>query len=175
MKPSLMWLLLICFALFSCTEEQVVEKPKKEWSIEHSIDFNQELHEREELAIEIYLAHHNGLKMTKTGSGIRYQFAQNNKGSGDIAKTGDLVKVNMKIELLDGRICYETDSIPDRFVLGLSDDESGLHEVLQLMKPGDNSKVIIPSYLGHGLLGDSKRIPPQSILLIDVELLSTNE
>jgi len=43
------------------------------------------------------------------------------------------------------------------------------------MKPGDKSKVIIPSYLGHGLLGDSKRIPPQSILLIDVELLSTNE
>ena len=92
-----------------------------------------------------------------------------------MARIGDLVSVDLGIELLDGRVCYKTDSIPDQFVLGLSNEESGLHEVLQLMKANEKARIIVPSYLAHGLLGDSEQIPPQSILLIDVELLSLNQ
>ena len=110
--------------------------------------------------------------MIETGTGVRYQFAENRSGTGDNAKLGDQVSVNISIALLDGTLCYETDSIPDQFVLGRSDEESGLQEVLQLMRAGQKTKIIIPSYLAHGLLGDSEIIPPQSILLIDVELIS---
>jgi len=39
------------------------------------------------------------------------------------------------------------------------------------MKVGDRAKAILPSHLGHGLLGDRQKIPPQSILYIDVELI----
>ena len=110
--------------------------------------------------------------MIETGTGVRYQFAENRSGTGDNAKFGDQVSVNLSIALLDGTSCYETDSIPDQFVLGRSDEESGLQEVLQLMSAGQKTKIIIPSYLAHGLLGDSEIIPPQSILIIDVELIS---
>ena len=175
MKSLFLWLPLIGIGMLSCKEDVTEESPKENWNMDHSVDFNKELHKREELAIEIYLAHHKDLKMTKTGSGIRYQFSKTQKGSGYLASIGGLVTVDLKIGLLDGRICYDSDSIPDRFVLGLSDEESGLQEVLQLMRAGDKSKIIVPSYLAHGLMGDSKMIPPQSILLIDVELLSINE
>jgi FKBP-type peptidyl-prolyl cis-trans isomerase len=164
--------LAICI-LFACeVKDPEPEVKKGKWSVEHSIDFNQELHEREELAIKIYLEHHKDLEMIETGTGVRYQFAENRSGTGDNAKFGDQVSVNLSIALLDGTSCYETDSIPDQFVLGRSDAESGLQEVLQLMSTGQKTKIIIPSYLAHGLLGDSEIIPPQSILIIDVELIS---
>ena len=162
--------------LSSCIqEEENNQMEHKDWSMDHSVDFNKELHQREELAIEIYLAHHKDLKMNSTGSGLRYQLAENRVGYGDKARIGDQVSVDIEITLLDGRLCYKTDSIPDNFMLGMSNEESGLHEALQLMKANEKARLIVPSYLAHGLLGDSEQIPPQSILLIDVELLSLNK
>ena len=38
------------------------------------------------------------------------------------------------------------------------------------MSIGDQAKLILPSHLAHGLLGDLDKIPPQSILLIDIQL-----
>tara|TARA_B100000767_G_C19620411_1_gene473768 strand:+ start:92 stop:616 length:525 start_codon:yes stop_codon:yes gene_type:complete len=171
------FILLICvLTISSCAqkEEEVIGETK-DWSMDHSVDFNQELHQREELAIKIYLAHHEDLKMISTGSGLRYQLAKDRVGKGEKARVGDHLSLDMKIELMDGRLCYKTDSIPEKFILGMSNDESGLHEVLQLMKSNEKAKLIVPSYLAHGLLGDSEKIPPQSILLIDVELLSINQ
>ncbi len=57
------------------------------------------------------------------------------------------------------------------FVLEKSEKETGVHEALRYMKKGDRAKLILPSYLGHGLLGDRESIPPQSILYIDLELV----
>jgi FKBP-type peptidyl-prolyl cis-trans isomerase len=39
------------------------------------------------------------------------------------------------------------------------------------MKKGVHAKLILPSHLAHGLLGDRDKIPPQSILYIDLELV----
>ena len=168
--------LLVSFLIFySCTQgNDQVQEESKDWSLDHSVDFNQELHKREELAIEIYLEHHKDLKMIQTGSGLRYQLAENRVGVGPNARIGDRVYLDLKIQLLDGHVCYETDSIVDQFILGMSNEESGLHEALQLMKKNEKARLIVPRYLAHGLLGDSEQIPPQAILLIDVELLSIN-
>lgn len=172
---KLIGFLVTYLLLFSCTQQEEKRQDKsKDWSMDHSVDFNKELHQREELAIEIYLAHHKDLKMIPTGSGLRYQFAENRVGKGKRAQIGDNVTLDLKIELLDSRLCYETDSVPDQFILGMGDQESGLHEALQLMKVNEKAKLVVPSYLAHGLLGDSQQIPPQSILLIDVELLNIN-
>jgi FKBP-type peptidyl-prolyl cis-trans isomerase len=95
------------------------------------------------------------------------------KGVGDsLAKTGQYVNVRVKMELLNGTMCYETPKDEtENFVLEKSEKESGIHEALRLMKKGDKAKLILPSYLGHGLLGDQDKIPPQSILYIDLELV----
>ncbi|MBT5932192.1 MAG: hypothetical protein HOH34_02530 [Flavobacteriales bacterium] len=169
----------LCLLLFlSCRNEkdteQIVETPKteSEWSSNHSVDFNQEIHVREEIDIALYLEHHKDLKMTQSSSGLRYTIIVNDEFDETLAQEGDVLDLDLKIELLDGTLCYETDSVPERIVLGRSERESGLQEALAMMKKKDKAKLILPSYLAYGLLGDSESIPPQSIIIIEVELLN---
>ncbi|MDB3905580.1 FKBP-type peptidyl-prolyl cis-trans isomerase [Crocinitomicaceae bacterium] len=167
---------LLLLPLFSCRNESEqtpkasIEEPK--WSSNHSVDFNQEIHVREELDINIYLEHHKDLKMKQSISGLRYQIIGSNQPNQTLAQEGDVLTLDLKIELLDGTICYETDSIPETIVLGRSERESGLQEALAMMKESEKAKLILPSYLAYGLLGDSESIPPQSIIIIEVELLN---
>ena len=59
--------LLILLLIFSCGNESDqtthVSKTEQEWSSNHSVDFNQEIHVREEIDITMYLEHHKDLKM----------------------------------------------------------------------------------------------------------------
>ncbi|MBM3417837.1 MAG: hypothetical protein FJY17_02810 [Bacteroidetes bacterium] len=90
------------------------------------------------------------------------------------AKSGSNVSVKLKIELVpEGRICYQTDSISgfELLKIGSSELESGIQEGIKLMREGEQAKFILPSYLGHGLLGDRYTIPPQAILYVDVKLI----
>ena len=104
-------------------------------------------------------------------SGLRFMKYCHGPGE-TFAKAGDEAIVRLKIELLDGRVCYETEKDEiERLVIAKSEKESGIHEALQLMRKGDKAKLILPSYLGHGLLGDRMKIPPQSVLYIDLQLI----
>jgi FKBP-type peptidyl-prolyl cis-trans isomerase len=49
--------------------------------------------------------------------------------------------------------------------------ESGIHEGIKLMRVGEKSKLVFPSHLAHGLVGDLKDIPPLSPLVVDIELI----
>ena len=165
------------FILIACrnsepTENQSPDLSKSEWSDEHSIDFNQEIHIREELDIQIYLEHHKDLNMSKTESGLRYIIARGPYEDTRPAREGEIVTLDVKTSLLKtGEICHQTDSIPLRFVLGQSDVPSGLQEGVKLMRITDKARFILPSYLGGGLLGQDF-IPPQAVLIIDAVLLN---
>ena len=167
---------LVLLLIFSCRNEseqtaQVsIADPQR--SSNHSVDFNREIHALEELGIAIYLEHHKDLTMKQSISGLRYKIVGNDGSNKALAQEGDVLTLDLKIELLDGTICYETDSIPETIVLGRSERESGLQEALAMMKENDKAKLILPSYLAYGLLGDSESIPPQSIIIIEVELLN---
>ena len=169
---------VVClFILMACRNSESVENKspnlsKSEWSDEHSIDFNQEIHIREELDIQIYLEHHKDLNMSKTESGLRYILAPGPYGNTKPAREGEVVTLDVTTMLLKtGEICHQTDSIPLRFVLGRSDVPSGLQEGVKLMRRMDKARFILPSYLGGGLLGQDF-IPPQAVLIIDAVLLN---
>ena len=51
--------------------------------------------------------------------------------------------------------------------------ESGLHEGISYMKEGDRAKIIIPSYLAHGLIGDLDKMPPLATIIYDIRLIKT--
>ena len=86
-------------------------------------------------------------------------------------KIGQEVWLDLTIKLLDGTTCYTSEDSEDEvFIVDKSDKESGLNEIVKLLTVGDKAKIILPSHLAHGLLGDFDKIPPQSILLIDVQL-----
>mgnify|MGYP001602112149 CR=1 FL=1 len=128
--------------------------------------------EKEADEINQYIARHQW-KMEKTGTGLRYLFLK--KAEGDSARSGDFVKVNYKISLLDGTECYSSDK-DGAYEFRVEGDaiESGLHEAIQLMQVGDKAKFILPFYMAHGLHGDDANIPPLSTIVVDLELLEVN-
>lgn len=164
--------LFFVFFVFSCRPESSSSaKRNANWSDDHSVDFNQELNEREQIQIRLFLEHNKSLKMKLTNSGLRYMIYKNGEGE-SVAKSGQTIYSRLRVELLDGTVCHETPKDEtENFVLEHNDKESGVHEALRLMKKGDKAKLLLPSYLAHGLLGDRDQIPPQSILYIDLELV----
>lgn len=164
--------LFFVFFFFSCRPESSSSAKRNEnWSDAHSVDFNQEINEREQLEISAFLKHHHYLKMDTTSSGLRYMIYK--KNGGVKVKSGNEVSVQLKIERLDGTLCYQTDTISgfELIKIGKSEVESGIQEGIKLMRVGEEAKLILPSYLGHGLLGDRYSIPPQAILYVDIKLL----
>jgi len=106
-----------------------------------------------------------------TESGLRYQFIQ--KGSGKQAEKGKKVAVHYKGQLVNGK---EFDNSfkrkdPIEFTLGVGQVIEGWDEGIQLLKVGDKARFVIPSHLGYGSRGAGGVIPPNAVLIFDVELM----
>jgi len=106
-----------------------------------------------------------------TASGLQYLVLT--PGSGESPKATDEVTVNYRGTLIDGT---EFDSSykrgqPASFVLGRV--IPGWTEGLQLMKPGAKHRLFVPPQLAYDLhVRPGMGIPPGSLLIFDVELLS---
>ena len=160
-------------AFVSCGDEA---KPKQEID---PLQFKQALEKvnkyevgKQSDEINRYIQHRKW-NMEMTGTGLRYMFLK--KGNGIQIKSGDFVKVDYKISLLDGTVCYSSDQ-DGSYKLRVEGDaiESGLHEAIQLMRIGDKAKFILPPHLAHGLHGDDAKIPPLSAIVVDLEPIEIN-
>ncbi len=161
---------LLTGLFLSCKEDKVKTDTQNEWSDNTSVGFNKDRIKEEELQINLYLSHHKELSMQSTGTGLRYHILKANQSLNVLS--GDSVDVNMKISLLDGKVCYQTDSSElDQFLVDRSQVESGIHEGVKLMKEGERAVFILTSNLAHGLLGDFKSIPPMAPIVVELELV----
>lgn len=115
----------------------------------------------------------NGKKpgVMTTASGLQYQVLT--AGNGDSPKASDSVVVNYRGATLNGT---EFDSSYKRgqpATFGVNQVIPGWTEALQLMKPGAKWKLFIPPQLAYDLRPPpGSGIPPGSMLVFDVELLS---
>jgi FKBP-type peptidyl-prolyl cis-trans isomerase FkpA len=162
---------LVLLLLFSCnSKKETNQKIEQKWSNKKSTDLNKMLAEEEEIQIRLFLAQHQGWKIISTGSGLRYEIYE--QGDGAEASSGKIAQVEFKINLLDGTECYKTtDSEYEVFMIDHSEIESGVHEGIKKMRVGDRSRMIIPSHLAHGLVGDFNKIPPLTVILVDIHLI----
>lgn len=159
------------FIVSACSSEQETpERPEINWTKQNSTDLGKNLAIQEEIDIKLFLEMHKDWKMTKTGSGLRIYVYEN--GEGETAKSSDVAEIEFAIKLLDGTVCYKTeDDEYEEMVVDRSEIESGVQEALKLMRPGDRAKIIVPSHIAHGLIGDMDKIPPLTPLVIDLHLL----
>jgi len=113
-----------------------------------------------------------GLEMKETDTGLWY--SETVKGKGSISH-GDDVTLEYVCSLLDGTVVYdsERDGLM-RFEVGKSDIPSGLNEGVKLLGEGSEAILIMPGYLGYGLLGDENKIPARSILVYRIKVVKVN-
>ncbi len=110
-------------------------------------------------------------KTVTTPSGLKY--VELKEGTGATPKTGQKVVVHYTGTLEDGT---KFDSSRDRgqpfdFKIGVGQVIKGWDEGVGTMKVGGRRQLIIPAELGYGSRGAGGVIPPNAILLFDVELL----
>jgi FKBP-type peptidyl-prolyl cis-trans isomerase len=162
---------LLVVLIVSCSDRKKTDVASgNTWNDSTSVGFNKDRLKEEELQINLYLSHHTEMKVLATGTGLRYQIYK--KSNGVMAESSDSVEVSMKISLLNGVICYQTDSTDvDQFLVDKSNVESGVQEGIKFMKEGEKARFILPSNLAHGLLGDFEKIPPMSPIVVDIELV----
>ena len=114
-------------------------------------------------------------KINKTDSGLQYIVIE--EGTGKKAVKGKKVKVHYTGKLEDGT---EFDSSvkrgePIEFTLGVGQVIKGWDEGIGDMKVGDKRQLIIPPGLAYGETGAGGVIPPNAVLIFDVELVDVEE
>lgn len=136
--------------------------------------------ERERMATENleagrkFLAENGKRKGVKqTASGLQYEVLK--AGSGAQPGPTDNVTVHYRGTLIDGT---EFDSSYERgepVTFGVDEVIDGWKEALPLMREGAEWRIFIPSELAYGSRGAGQDIPPNSVLVFDIQLISINK
>ncbi|NLA25427.1 MAG: hypothetical protein GX879_10725 [Bacteroidales bacterium] len=176
-KLRILILLLPLFVVFSCKNNATNENIEAYSDIKQKyqkpmLEMNKDMVIIETEMIQGFISRRNW-EMQQTGSGLYYQVYK--EGEGSFAKSGDKVKFEYKIWLLDGTLAYssETEGIRE-LLIGHNDEESGLDEGLRFMKQGGKARFIMQPHLAFGVPGDGYKIPYRAILVYDIELISIN-
>ncbi len=163
-------ILIFTIIFFSCdsVQEKSEEDNKVKYSKKSLEKINQLLVEKDVEIIKNYIERREwDMEMTETG--LWYMIYQ--EGSGDLIEENDFIIMNYKIWLMDGTLCYSSDSLgPKSFIVGKGGVESGLEEGLLLLKNGSRARFIMPPHLAHGLIGDNEKIPARATIIYDVEI-----
>lgn len=162
--------------MISCKENQQKETNQSKSKVDNPDKYKQDLEnankiyqQNEAFQMDDY-AKRNGWNMKQTNSGVRYLIYQ--QGQGRKIENELIVRFNFRVNLLNEVICYDSKiEGPKEIRMGHADVVSGLEEALLLMRVGDKAKVIIPSHLAYGWIGDSDKIPTRAVLIYDVEIL----
>ena len=122
------------------------------------------------VAEETYLAEN----ATKEGvvslpSGLQYKVIT--PGDGPSPLKTDKVKVHYKGTLIDGTVFDSSYDLGQPASFNVSGVIKGWTEALLLMQVGSKWELTIPSILGYGTRGRGGKIPPNSTLLFELELL----
>jgi FKBP-type peptidyl-prolyl cis-trans isomerase FkpA/FKBP-type peptidyl-prolyl cis-trans isomerase FklB len=107
--------------------------------------------------------------VTTTASGLQVEMLA--AGEGATPKASDTVLVHYEGRLADGTVFDSSYQRGQPAVFGVGDVIPGWTEGLQLMRPGGKARFTIPPELGYGAKGAGGVIPPNAVLVFDVELL----
>jgi FKBP-type peptidyl-prolyl cis-trans isomerase len=119
------------------------------------------------------------IKATRTPSGLYYDIKK--VGTGELAKAGQKVSVNYTGMLLNGEK-FDSNVDPQfqhvqafEFMLGAGNVIKGWDEGIALLRKGGKATLYIPSTLAYGKNSPSPKIPANSVLVFDVELVDIIE
>jgi FKBP-type peptidyl-prolyl cis-trans isomerase len=110
--------------------------------------------------------------VTTLPSGLQYKVIT--AGTGKSPQKSDKVTVHYRGTLIDGTEFDSSYSRNKPATFGVGQVIPGWTEALQLMKEGDKWELVVPSKLAYGERGAGARVPANSTLVFEVELISVN-
>ena len=113
--------------------------------------------------------------MVTTESGLQYEVIESGDAEGPQPTADDVVSVHYEGKLIDGTVFDSSVQRGEPIDLPVNQVIPGWVEVLQLMHVGDKWKVTIPSELAYGEASPSPAIPPNSVLVFEMELLGIQD
>lgn len=133
------------------------------------LEVNRTIAEREALDIDAWITR-QGLAMERTGTGVRIRVIADS--AGPVARPLQTASILFTVSLIDGTVCYASaPGEPEEFKIEEDNVESGLHEAIQRLGPGDSAIIVIPSHRAYGLAGDSRKIPMRSTVIYHLRLV----
>ena len=150
---SLFMLCLSLLALIGCSKEETADMDSDEL-----LDFMQKNAQREEVVV--------------TDTGLQYEILQAAQGASPRAT--DRVRVHYEGRLITGEVFDSSIARGQSAEFGLQQVIAGWTEGLQHMQIGSRFRFYIPSELAYGAAGRPGVIPPDAVLIFDVELLGIN-
>ncbi|WP_424398988.1 FKBP-type peptidyl-prolyl cis-trans isomerase [Motiliproteus coralliicola] len=134
------------------------------------IDTLEQQAEANALAGQKFLAE-NGAKagVITTDSGLQYRVLKS--GSGASPTLQDRVRAHYRGMLIDGSEFDSSYARGEAASFPVSGLIPGWQEALQLMKEGDHWELYVPSGLAYGKRSPSPKIPSQSTLIFELELV----
>lgn len=174
MKKSLAIYIALIF-IFACRNSSQSPNQMTQQELNgHLENANKIRVQNESKQIDEYASAHH-YQMERTGTGLRLE-RYVKKNSSDFPIAHNELSIVYKVFLLDGTMCYETDSTaPLSFRLSEGQEPRGLEEGLMMMTVGEKARMVLPMHLAYGLSGDGDKIPPGAALFIDVELLKVTK
>lgn len=105
-----------------------------------------------------------------TPSGLQYKVVKS--GSGENPKLDEVALIHFKGELIDGTVFEDTRSKGSPTLYPVQNPLKGVQQALQMMKPGAKWILYIPPELAFAERGAPPIIPPNSALIVEIELIS---
>lgn len=172
-QPNALFVLLIILAVSCAESPRQPIMPGDNRQHDKLIRVNKYLVEKDADRIRGYCKR-MGWNLNISNTGLWYEIYSH--GTGKKASPGKIVHLNYKVTLLDGTLCYSSDSLGEKkFKIGKGEVESGLDEGVQLLHEGDKAHFILPPHLAFGIHGDDNRIPIRSIIVYEVTLTKIDE
>jgi FKBP-type peptidyl-prolyl cis-trans isomerase FklB len=112
--------------------------------------------------------------VTTLPSGLRYRVLTA-KSAGSSPNILDMVTIHYKASFPNGTVFENTYEKNQPKTLGINQMIPGWAEALKLMKPGEKWELYVPPYLAYGEAGFPPVIPPNALLIFEIELLGVNQ
>ncbi|MDD4142036.1 MAG: FKBP-type peptidyl-prolyl cis-trans isomerase [Bacteroidales bacterium] len=143
--------------------------PVDEQTLENA---NRDAVRKENIQIGDFIERYGWNNMKESGTGLRYWIYSSVDDKATKVEKGSMVLLDYSIVFLNGDTVYSSnrDGVKE-FVIGRSNEISGLEEGLMLMHKGDKAKLIVPSFLAYGITGDFNKISIKNTLVYDVYVL----
>ena len=108
-----------------------------------------------------------------TESGLQYKVVE--EGEGESPGPKDFVKVNYRGAFIDGTEFDSSYAKGEPIRVQVDRVIKGWTEALAMMKPGAEWQVFVPPDLGYGRRGQGQNIPPNKVLVFDMELVDVEK